>query len=71
MRWRVGDRETGEEVERQLRESGAEFINAHDRTEAVIRTAANAGMSEDAIARVSGLAPGTVAAFLHRRQSRT
>jgi catechol 2,3-dioxygenase-like lactoylglutathione lyase family enzyme len=59
--------ETAEiDIERRLREAGSEFIESHDRTEAAIRAAAQAGMTEEAIARVSGLSHRTVAAFLHK-----
>jgi hypothetical protein len=43
------------ELERGLRQAGAEFISAH---------AAAVGMSADAIARISGLSPEPVRIFL-------
>jgi predicted transcriptional regulator len=52
------------EVEQQLREAGAVFIEAHDRAALAIREAADAGMVAEEIAKVSGLSPETVAAFL-------
>jgi hypothetical protein len=52
------------EVEQQLREAGAVFIEAHNRAALAIREAADAGMVAEGIAKVSGLSPETVAAFL-------
>lgn len=54
-------------VEQQLREAGAVFIEAHDRAALAIREAADAGMVAEEIAKVSGLSPETVAAFLRAR----
>jgi hypothetical protein len=64
----VDSRVSGDDIEQQLRESGAEFVKSHDRTEAAIRIAAESGMSDEAIVRVSGLSPETIAAFLRRPQ---
>ncbi len=52
------------EIERRLREAGDEFIASHRMTEIAIRAAADVGMPAEAIARVSGLSPETVDAFL-------
>jgi hypothetical protein len=52
------------ELERGLRQAGAEFISAHAAAAAAIEEAAAVGMSADAIARVSGLSPETVRIFL-------
>jgi hypothetical protein len=51
-------------IERQLREVGAEFIEAHEEAAVVIRQAASAGMSAEAISQASGLSLETVCAFL-------
>ena len=55
---------TDADFERRLREAGREFIKAHDRTAVVIREAAEAGMSPDAISQASELSSETVSAFL-------
>jgi hypothetical protein len=55
---------TDADFERRLREAGREFIKAHDRTAVVIREAAEAGMSPDAISQASDLSSQTVSAFL-------
>jgi hypothetical protein len=52
------------EIERRLRDAGAEFIESHRTTAGAIRDAADAGMSAGAISLVSGLSPETVSAFL-------
>jgi hypothetical protein len=52
------------DIERRLREAGGEFVEAHRKTEAAIRGAADTGMPPDAISHVSGLSPQTVRAFL-------
>jgi hypothetical protein len=54
----------GGPIEIRLREAGREFIKAHDRTAGVIREAAEARMSPDAIAQASELSSQTVGAFL-------
>ena len=54
------------DLERALREAGGEFIEAHRNAEAAIRDAARAGMPPEAISRLSGLSPETVAAFLRQ-----
>jgi predicted transcriptional regulator len=51
-------------IEQQLREAGTLFVDAHDKAAVAIRSAADAGMSAQTIARVSGLSPDTVGAFL-------
>lgn len=55
------------EIERSLREAGADFIESHERAAAAIHAAAASGMSPEEIARASGLALETVQAFLHAR----
>jgi DNA-binding NarL/FixJ family response regulator len=52
--------------ENELRDAAAEFIESHRRTEAAISKAASAGMTGEVIARVSGLSPETVDAFLRQ-----
>jgi hypothetical protein len=51
-------------LERQLREAGAVFIEAHDRAALAIREASRGGMNPEAIAQTSGLSPETVDIFL-------
>jgi hypothetical protein len=58
------------EIERRLREAGGEFITSHRMTETAIRAAADAGMPAETIARVSGLSPETVGAFLRASASK-
>lgn len=57
------------DIERRLREAGSEFIESHQRADVAIREAAKAGMSPEAISRVSGLSARTVAAFLNPPES--
>jgi hypothetical protein len=52
------------ELERWLREAGADFIEAHDRAALAIHEASQAGMSVEAIAHTSGLSYATVDIFL-------
>lgn len=52
------------DVERRLRETGAEFIDAHEKAAEAIRQARDAGMPAQEITQVSGLSRETVAAFL-------
>jgi hypothetical protein len=52
------------ELERRLREAGANFIEAHDRATLAIDAASDAGMDAEAIARASGLSAATVRVFL-------
>ncbi len=59
------------DVERRLREAGSEFIESHRRAETAISEAVDAGMPPEAIGRVSGLSPETVAAFLRAARPKT
>jgi len=52
------------EIERRLRQAGAEFIESHRIASGAIRAAAEVGMAPEAIAHVSGLSLETVRAFL-------
>jgi len=54
----------GADVERRLCEAGVAFIRAHDDAASAIRQAVRAGMTPEAVSRVSGLSAETVAAFL-------
>jgi predicted transcriptional regulator len=52
------------EIMRRLRETGAAFIEAHDRAALAIREASHAGMTVEGIAHTSGLSHATVDLFL-------
>ena len=58
------------DIERRLREAGSEFIASHGRADAAIREAIGAGMTPDAIARVSGLSGETIDAFVRQLAER-
>lgn len=58
------------ELEQRLAQAGSAFIAAHERAALAIRQAADEGMAGEAIARVSGLSPETVALFLRASRGR-